>query len=180
MKYPDLTALQNEISVEFPDFRLRRKQDSLLMKFIGWLLLVVSFGKNKDFMKEFATTINKTVYLPTDWDKWSSAMKCMLLRHERVHMRQARKYTFPLFAFLYFFFPLPVVWTWRAKFEREAYEETIRALIEYGDDPSHLLFRITVVRFFTSSAYLWMWTDREAVENWLNAAISKAMGAHKN
>lgn len=181
MQFPSLIALQNDISKEFPDFRIRRKADSTLMRWIHWFLLIVSFGKNKSFLTDFVTTIGTTVYVPDSWEDKIPIAQCMILRHELVHMRQAKKYGMFLFSFLYLFWPIPVFRaTWRTKFEKEAYEETIRAFYEYGEDPTNLLFRIQMVKHFVSSEYMWMWTDREAVEEWLNATISKVMGAHKN
>ena len=62
--------------------------------------------------------------------------------HERVHLRQFARHGRLLMSILYVLLPLPMGLAYcRARFEREAYEETIRAAFEvYGlahvEDPS--------------------------------------------
>ena len=101
-----------------------------------------------------------------------------VLRHERVHMRQRRKYTMPLFSFLYLFFPLPIGLAYfRAKFEWEAYEETMRAVYEYcgPDFLKREAFKENVISHFTTAQYAWMWPFRSTVEKWYDEAVRKIL-----
>lgn len=177
----NVVELQNQISSEFPDFRIREKNDSWLMKAIGFFLFVITFGKNKDFMERFVTTLGSVVYVPAEWANWSPMSQCIVLRHERVHMRQAREHGRLKFSFLYLFWPVPVFRAkWRTRFEQEAYEESIRAMYEYGEDPTNYVFRVRMIMHFTSSEYFWMWTKREDLEEWFDAAVSRTIVAKKN
>ena len=181
MPYPNVIVLQNEISREFPSFRVRKKSESTLMRLIAWVLLVLTFGKNKDFMTRFITTIGTTVYVPDDRDARSPVGQCLILRHERVHMRQAAKYGSLLFSFLYLFWPIPIYRAvYRRKFEQEAYEESLRAMLEYGEDPSNFVVRMRMVMHFTTSEYFWMWTNEKDIEEWFDRTVTKVMNEKKN
>lgn len=126
-------------------FNVKYKDKSLFMKFLATILFF-----NKDFMKNYITTIGSTIYFPDEKfvkENEYSAMK--VLAHEIVHVNQAEKYGNFLFSTLYLFpqclsvlsllailavFWLPFLWCllfliflapipapWRAKFEFEAY-----------------------------------------------------------
>lgn len=179
--YPNVVVLKNEISREFPDFRLRKKTESAFMRLIGTLLFILTFGKQRSFMTTFTTTVGSTIYVPAGWDDYSPRAQCTILRHERVHLRQAKKYGRFLFSFLYLFCWLPV-WRayWRTKFEMEAYEESIQAMYEYGEDPSNFVFRLRMINHFTTAEYFWAWTDEEAVAAWFDATVSRVTGKNKN
>jgi hypothetical protein len=181
MTHPNVVFTQNEISSEFPDFKVRRKSERTLMKVINVILLVLTFGQQRSFMTGFTTTLGNTVYTSSKWDSFSPIAQILILRHERVHMRQARKHGRFLFSFLYLFCWLPV-WRahWRTKFEQEAYEESMRALLEYGEDPRNIVFRARTIKHFTSAEYFWMWTNEKDVAAWFDAATSRIMGAKKN
>jgi len=164
---PDLTALKAEISAEFPSFSLHYKKDSLLLRMIG-------FFAGASFMSSYVTTLwSQTVYLPSNWDGYDDDTKCSLLRHERVHMRQARKLTYPLFAFLYLcvFFPIGLAYC-RARFEMEAYTESLQADKDYGDDYSSAEKKAWLVGQFTSGAYGWMWPFAGMVGKWFDEAVA--------
>jgi hypothetical protein len=181
MPHPNVIALQNEISHEFPDFRLRKKGESTLMRLIGFVLMVMTFGKNRDFMTRFTTTLGNTIFVPDDWEKRLPMSQCITLRHERVHMRQSKKYGRLMFSFLYLFWPLPVFRaTWRRRFEQEAYEESIRAMHEYGEDPANYVYRVRMILHFTSSEYFWMWTKESDIEEWFDSTVSRIVGEKKN
>ena len=169
--------LENEIRAEFPKFRIVQKRDSALMRAINIFLTIISFGQIKQFMTSFTTTVGTTVYVTDSWATSSEESKKMLLRHERVHMRQAKRLTRPLFSFLYLFVFLPGGLAWfRAKFEREAYEETFRAAFEYFGR-EHVFsreFRDHVAKNFTGPAYLWMWPFPKTIDKWMLDAAEKA------
>ena len=174
-------SLLQDIRAEFPDFRMVNKGDSTLMRLIGLALWVLTIGQMKDFMTDFITVIGSTVYVPDGWMTRSSEQdRIVILRHERVHMRQRRRYTLPLFAFLYLFFPLPMGLSYfRARFEWEAYEETLRAVHELRG-PELLkkeAFKENMISHFTTAQYAWMWPFRSSVEKWYDEAVQKILSS---
>jgi len=165
-----------EIKDEFSSFKIVKKSDSLFMKIIYYLLLIITFGTQKVFMKSYTTTIGNTVYVSSNWERYSVFSKVSLLRHERVHMRQAKKYGMFLYSFLYLMFPLPVgLAYYRAKFEKEAYEETISCAYAEGGEAyvKRVLFREYIVGQFTTGKYLWMWPFRKSVEKWFDKTVDE-------
>ena len=174
----DYQALLNQVKIEFPNFEIRFKDQSWLMKFINYFLIALSFGKNKAFMTDYITTINNAMYVPTTWDTMTEKQRCIIVRHERVHMRQASRLGFLKFAFLYIFAAFPVVWaTYRTEFEKEAYEESLRAMCEYYGVKiaASAGYKDFIVSQFTSSAYGWMCIDKAKIEAWHDAALQKAL-----
>lgn len=169
INYDDLVK---EIREEFSDFQIKKKSESNFMKVIGFILRVITFNKMKAFMTEFTTTIGNTIYVSTRWDTLSDTAKVIVLRHERIHLRQAKKYTRPLFSFLYIFV-LPALWTYRSKFEREAYEETMMASVEaYGLEILSESMKMNMVRYLSSSQYFWMMPKKDA-EKWFDETKKK-------
>ena len=175
MTYDELVA---EIKAEFPDFQIKPKQESAFMRLLGKLLLVLTLGKMTAFMTSFTTTIGRTIYTPAKWESWKERPKMVILRHERVHLRQAKKYGQFLFSLLYLFAPVPMGLAWfRAKLEWEAYEESLRATAEfYGVGAVKVrAYRESVVYNFVGPNYAWMWPFRAQVERWYDDAILRLM-----
>lgn len=171
----DLASLMEAAKKEFPDFRVAQKSGSRLMKAIGYFLLVASFGKNRGFMRSYYTTVGFTVYAPESYLTADEESKVGILRHELVHMRQARRYGRLLFSLLYLlvFFPVGLAY-FRAKFEKEAYEESLRALAELrGVDALRSADPDRVIKHFVSSDYLWMWPFRRSMQKWYSATVEK-------
>lgn len=174
-----LVDLIAEIRREFPDFELIQKSRSGFMKLLNVLLLVITFGQMRTFMTAFTTTIGCKVYIPDNWTESPWKIRAEVLRHERVHMRQKKKWGF-LFYIAYLFLPVPVLWAYcRTKFEMEAYEESMRARIEYyglgvlmGDATKQWF-----VGQFTGASYFWMWVGRKRVEAWYDEASRRVLGA---
>lgn len=178
-----LEQVMEETRAEFPDFKVVPKSESALMKLINGLLLAISFGQIRGFMTSYATTLGTTVYVPAGWDGQSEGSKVILLRHERVHMRQARRLTRPLFSILYLLFFLPAGLAWfRARFEMEAYEETIRATFEaYGPQAVRdKAFQARIARQFTGPAYLWMFPFPKTVDRWILEAVERVAGKEQS
>lgn len=180
-----LDQLTTEIVIEFPKFRVVKKSDSLLMKVINGFLLVLTFWQLKKFMTDFITTVGETVYVPDDWNTQTEVGRMIVLRHERIHMRQKKKYGMFLFSFLYLFVPLPGVFAYyRQKFEREAYEESMWALVELVPNGLDILatysFREAMIRHFTSSEYFWMWAKSEDIGDWYDETHKKISLVHKH
>jgi hypothetical protein len=171
--FNELTA---EISKEFPDFELIPKVESTFMKVLDFLLKLITFWQMKSFMVSFTTTIGEKVYTPATWERASEVSKIITLRHERVHMRQKKKYTSVGFSFLYLFFPLPVGLAYfRKKFEMEAYAESIRSLALYHsiDLVKRVKIRGQFVDHFLTAQYFWMWPFRFAVERWYDGVVKE-------
>jgi hypothetical protein len=166
MTTPDVATTRAEIKAEFPCFKTLYKKDSWLMKLLGFVM-------GKTFTASFVTTINGIVYLPTVWDSWSAGVQCAVLRHERVHMRQARRLTYPLFIFLYLlvFFPVGLAW-FRTRFEQEAYVTSLAAYKEYGLDYKSPARKATMVAYFTGPAYAYMWPFKRSVESWFDRTVA--------
>lgn len=145
------------------------------MKAIGFLLRVMTFGKMTSFMDHFTTTIGTKVFVPSEWNTYSQQSKMIILRHERVHMRQAKAYGILWFSFLYLmvFFPVFLAY-FRAKFEKEAYAETIRAYHDYGyslDDNT----KKQIVSYFTGPSYGWMWPFPKSLNAWYEEEKAKVL-----
>jgi hypothetical protein len=175
LKKADYVALCHEIKKEFSDFEIIKKEDSLLMKVINIFLMIITFGQMKVFMTKFITVIGNKVYVTESWDDRDERLKCATLRHERVHMRQSKKYGKFLFSILYLFLPFPIGIAWfRTKFEKEAYEESFRALNEYfGKEAFSDRYKKHIVGQFTTSHYFWMWPFRDSLEKWYDEKASK-------
>jgi len=171
-----LSALLVEIQKEFPTFRIVKKQDSFFMRVLHRLLFVVTIGKMTSFLQQYTTTLGTTVYVPTSWELFSDVTKVVILRHERVHMRQASRFSFLLFAFLYIFMwlPLGLSW-WRAKFEMEAYAETIQADCDLGVDVKGPKYKKWMISQFTGPSYGWMWPFRKTIEQWFDTTLTRAL-----
>lgn len=171
-----LDQLKSEIFSEFPHFQVIEKQKSFKMKAINVFLKIITFGQMKTFMVDFVTTVGQKVYVPTKWATWPEKSKLTILRHERVHMRQAQKYGRFLFSFLYLFFPFPtLVAYYRMKFEREAYTESLVAMAEYfgKDYLNDQRVKESMFRHFTSSEYFWMWPWKKSLEKWYSETLAK-------
>lgn len=173
-------ALLAEIRQEFPRFKIVSKSDSRLMWFIDRFLWCVTFGMQCTFMTHYVSVVGYTVYVPRMWFTKSDIARMIVLRHERVHMRQRRAYTFPLYAFLYLLFPLPGGLAYfRALFEMEAYEETIRATVDLVPSGAEIVrspkARARMIEQFIGPGYFWMWPFRARIEQWYDRAVDRAL-----
>lgn len=168
MSYADRLAA---VKKEFPDFDVIEKSKSPLMRALGTILFF-----NPTFMTKFVTTFGRWMWVPSEWSAWKDAVREDVLRHERIHLLQQKRLGFLLFAFLYVLFPLPLGLAWyRARFEWEAYSESIRASAErYGlvhlRDPRTKAYYVS---FFTTSAYGWMWPFPDQVGAWYDELLKQ-------
>lgn len=168
-------ALVDALREEIPGFRIVRKQDSRFHRAIHHALVIVTFGQMRSYLDSFQTTIGKTVYVTADWDDRDADDRYVTLRHEAVHLRQFRRYTLPVMAVLYVLLPLPMGLAYfRARFEMEAYAETIRAAAEvygpaYARSAEH---RKYVIDQFMGPSYGWMWPFRASLERWYDRILA--------
>jgi len=163
-----------EIQTEFPRFRLVPKQGDRLSHLIAWLLRVVTLGGQRSYLEKYHTVLGWTLYLPNAWTSASDVERAIVLRHERIHLRQQRRYGRLLMAFLYLvpFFPVGLAYG-RARLEWEAYEETLRATAEYrGLDAVHdPALRRQLIARFTGGDYGYMWPFAGQVNRWLDRSL---------
>lgn len=165
-----------EIRAEFPAFRIVPKAGNLFSRAIDVGLRIITAGAQRHYMTRYHTVIGDTLYVPDAWHAMSDVARVILLRHERVHLRQRRRYRMLPFALLYLLPILPLGLAYfRARFEWEAYRETLRATAELcgldaADDP---ILRREIVRRFVSADYGWMWPFSRAVERWFDQALTE-------
>jgi hypothetical protein len=147
LKYNELVI---NISKEFPRFKVVPKDESFFMRALYAVTLMTFW--NKSFMTNYITAVFGKVYMPRRLI--GTAIGYDVLRHELVHLRDARRWPV-LFELSYLFFPLPFVFTMRAYWEYRGYCESMiaerdrygyinKAVIEY------------YISLFSSSEYLWM------------------------
>ncbi len=165
-------AFIREICAEFPTFSIKKKRDSGLQRAIHVALAVVTFGGQRVYLTHYHTVLFGVLWVPDAWDAMSDDDRYILLRHERIHLRQRKRLGDVGMAFIYLvpFFPLFLAYG-RARIEWEAYIETLRATAEtYGVEAAESL-RPQIVRRFTGPDYGWMWPFKGAVNRWFDEAM---------
>lgn len=165
-----------EIRREFPRFRVIKKRGDPLSHLIDVLLRVITLNGQREYITSYHTILANRLYVPDGWETINDESRVITLRHERVHLRQNRRYTPLGMAVIYTlpFFPLGLAYG-RARIEWEAYAETIRATAEFrGFDAAaspHL--RAHIVSQFTSAAYGWMWPFPAQIERWYDLVLAE-------
>lgn len=171
---PSADAFLAEIRAEFPRFRLVKKRGHAFSHAIDLALRIITFGAQREYLTRYHTVIGNTLYVPDTWETTPDLSKVITLRHERVHLRQRRRYGDIVMTFLYLvpFFPLGLAYG-RARIEWEAYTETIRATAEYRGIEAARELRDYIAAQFTTGAYGWMWPFRTTIERWFDEALSR-------
>ena len=167
-------ALVEALRGEFPRLRIVRKDRSWTQRAIHVALIGLTLGRMRSYLTAYQTTIGRTIYTTADWDKRDPDERYVTLRHEAVHLRQFRRFTVPGMTVLYLLLPLPMGLAWfRARFEQEAYAETIRAAAAACGPafPRTRSFRSHVIGQFTGPAYGWMWPFRRSIERWYDRVL---------
>jgi hypothetical protein len=170
-----------ELRNEFPAFRIVEKRHSGLSRLIDLALRVVTFGGQKHYLSHYHTVIGDTLYVPEVWQQMGDIERVILLRHERVHLRQRRRWTLPGMAFLYLIPILPLGLAYgRARIEWEAYTETLRATAELKGLQAARdgALRQHILRRFTGPDYGWMWPFPRAIERWYDRALAEIEVEH--
>jgi len=164
---------------EFPTFRIVPKHGHWPSRAIDFALKVITFGGQRSYLTRYHTVIGCTLYVPPTWEAMSDLDRVILLRHERVHLRQRRRYGALLMTWLYLipFFPLGLAYG-RARIEWEAYEETLRATAELlGLEAARSpCLRAQIVQRFTGPDYGWMWPFERSVHAWYDRALENLSG----
>ena len=152
--------------------RLVEKSRVWHQRAIHHLLRAVTLGAQSRYLDDYVTTLGDTIYVPPDWERRSTGDRWATLRHERVHVRQFRKWGLFCMTLSYLVLPLPMGLAWcRMRLERDAYEETVRAHWELGGRAATDRLRAHVIRQFTSGSYGWMWPFPRALERWYDALV---------
>jgi hypothetical protein len=165
-----------DMLVEFPRFRLVPKSGDRLSRIIDQCLRIVTLGLQNRYLTEYHTVIGETLYLAPTWNGMDDPARYVLLCHERIHLRQRRRYGTLGMALLYLLPLLPLgLALGRARIEWEAYRETLRASAEmYGmaavEQPA---LRAKIVERFTGPDYGWMWPFPRTVAEWYDCAVKE-------
>jgi hypothetical protein len=162
-----------EISAEFPSFAVRHKRESALQRAISLVLAVVTLGGQRHYLTRYHTVLFGKLWVPDSWDGMADDDRYVLLRHERVHLRQRRRMGDVLMAVVYLlpFFPLFLAWG-RARIEWEAYVETIRATAEVHGIAAARALEGEIVRRYVGPDYGWMWPFPSVVRGWFDEIIA--------
>jgi hypothetical protein len=165
-------ALTAEIRAEFPSFEILPKRTSRLQHAIHAALFAVTLGGQRAYLTRYHTVLFGKLWVPDGWDDMSDRDRYVLLRHERVHLRQRARMGDVAMAFVYLvpLFPLGLAWG-RARIEWEAYVETIHATAEVYGPAAAAGLKPEIVRRFTSADYGWMWPFPRVVGRWFDEAL---------
>lgn len=163
-----------EIEAEFPAFTIRPKRDDLLQRCIHVALMVLTLGGQRVYLTGYYTVMFGKLWVPDSWARLGDLGRYVLLRHERIHLRQRARLGGVLMAFLYLvpFLPLFLAYG-RARLEWEAYAETVRATAEvFGVDAAAAL-RQRIVGRFVGGDYGWMWPFPRRVNRWFDEVMAE-------
>jgi hypothetical protein len=166
--------LLDEIVAEFPSFAVLPKRGDSLQRCIHVALALVTFGGQRVYLTGYYTAMFGKLWVPDSWATLPDLDRYVLLRHERVHLRQRARMGDAGMAFVYLvpFFPLFLAYG-RARLEWEAYTETLRATAEvYGVEAAEAL-RPRIVGRFVGGDYGWMWPFPSRVNRWFDAAMTE-------
>jgi hypothetical protein len=169
-----LDTLLADLQREFPRFRIVAKTGSRLSRAIDLVLKLVTLGRQSRFLTHYHTVLGDTLYVPDGWEQAAPLDRMITLRHERVHLRQRRRYGTVGMALLYLFPFLPLGLAYgRARLEWEAYRETIVATAELRglEAARSAELRTRIVEQFTSAAYGWMWPFPRTIGRWIDQTL---------
>lgn len=188
-------SVVNEAIIHFPNLQIKYKNESLFMKILGKLMFF-----NKSFMTDYVTTIGNTVYFPSKlFVTIRPVSSSMILMHELAHVYDSKKFTSPLFSFLYLFpqilvllalplffinwqiallfllFLLPIPAYFRTYFEKRGY---LISLYVENKLSKKLKFSINLdnakndsIKHFKNSDYYFMWPFKSIDTQFNEAAI---------
>ena len=168
-----LAGLMKELAKEFPDFAIIKKRTSPLQKTIHVLLAIITFGGQRVYLTHYHTVLWGKLWVPDAWDRMSDDAKYILLRHERIHLRQRARMGDVVMSFVYLvpIFPLFLAYG-RARIEWEAYVETLRATAEVHGVAAAEDLRGHIIERFTGPDYGWMWPFPKMLGRWFDEAMA--------
>lgn len=158
---------------EFPSFRLRDKRDSRLQRAIGALLRAVTLGGMTTYVSGYHTVMGGTLWVSEGWSQMGDLERYVLLRHERIHLVQARRWGVVPMGVAYLLFPLPLGFAYaRARIEWEAYLETLHALVEVRGLEAARSQKDWLRARFVGPDYGWMFPFAARFDRWFDDAIA--------
>jgi len=80
--------LASEIRAEFPRFQIREKRGSTLQRAIDIALRIVTLNRMRTYLTRYHTVLFGTLWVPDAWATAPDLDRYVLLRHERIHLRQ--------------------------------------------------------------------------------------------
>ena len=174
VKYTRFESFLAEIRAEFPTFEILPKRSSRLQRAIHHALVIITFGGMRTYMTRYHTVLFGKLWVPDAWEQMSDVDRYVLLRHERVHLRQRARMGDVRMGFIYLvpIFPLGLAWG-RARIEWEAYTETIKATFETEGIDAAKRLKKPIADRFVGPDYGWMWPFRGSVETWFDAVIAE-------
>lgn len=90
------------LSKQYANVEIKPKSSSKLMKAIGWLFGVTKISP--EFMTRYITIIGSTIYFPDNMLANPDGESMLrTVAHETVHANDAKRFSAPLFSFLYLF-----------------------------------------------------------------------------
>ncbi len=162
---------------EFPSFSIRKKTDSAAQKAIGAFLACLTGGRMRTYVSGYHTVMFGTLWVAETWDAMGDLDRYVLLRHERVHLAQARRWGVVPMGMAYLLWPLPLGLAYaRARIEWEAYEETLRALVEVYGLAAARSQKAWLRARFVGADYGWMWPFPQSIDRWFDDAIARLEG----
>jgi hypothetical protein len=163
----------DEMRREFPSFAIVYKRESRLQRAIHVALAIVTFGGMRTYATKYHTVLFGKLWVPDSWDAMTDTDKIILLRHERVHLRQRARMGDVGMGFVYLIpiFPLFLAYG-RARIEWEAYVETIKATHELLGPAHAKMLRGQIISRFTGPDYGWMWPFPKTVGRWFDEVIA--------
>ncbi|MDI1429296.1 hypothetical protein [Polyangium sorediatum] len=175
----ELSRLLERFARRRRPIRVVKKSEYWHQRAAGAALWAVTFGGQNKYLTHYVTTLGHTIYVPDDFDGWEPTRALEILRHEAVHVAQFERYGWVVMVLFYGVLPLPMGLAWfRARFEWEAYEETLRAVAEIEGLAAARApaLRAEIVRRFTGPDYGWMWPFPRTVERWIDEALVRIEG----
>lgn len=173
---PRTDAYLEALAVEFPKLRIVDKPDHGPSRLIDGFLRVVTLGGQSAYIDKYTTVLGQSIYVPAGWAERSDESRYITLRHEAVHLRQFKRYTWFGMTLIYGLTFLPMgLAAGRAFIEWEAYKETLRATAEvYGLEAAQsTALHNNIVQQFTGPAYGWMWPFPRAVQRWIDREVER-------
>jgi hypothetical protein len=147
------------------------KKYKFLWKVIHYILLILTFGKMNKFYSRYTTTIGNSIFFHAGWTPDdANASSYVTLKHEYKHVLDYRKEGLVKMGFKYLFLPFPIKFArCRYKYERKAYLEGFKAIIELGFTPKIEKY----VDILTGPEYLWAWHNKDEIRQWFTNQIDK-------
>lgn len=140
---------------------------------IHYILLIFTFGKMNKFYTKYTTTIGNKIFFPAKYTYKSFNSAYVTLKHELVHVKQFKQDGLLKMSFKYLFLPFPFKYAkYRYYYEREAYLESIKAILELDLEPNIEWY----VDVLTGPEYVWAWHSKNDVKSWFNKQLEELNG----